>query len=182
MIALIAPFLLLRLSRRFIWIGIIPALLGLAVAFSLGWYDQVERRFAEFNRTDSSSYMRFIEPGEKLVKFATDASSIYTGVGAGAAPKDKDVVWWTVTKLVAEYGIPTAVLFHLFFLTALFAEAPNRLAAMTLMLMFSIMGSYLLGIPVVNLCLLLGALLRPGDEHQKSTQPLSPYISGAQPA
>jgi hypothetical protein len=182
MIALISPFLLLLLSRRFILIGLVPAILTIAVAFSFGWYDQVERRFAEFSRSDSSSYLRFIEPGEKLAKFAGESSSIYTGVGAGAAPKDPNIVWWTVTKLVAEYGIPTAVLFHLFFFIALFANSPSRILALTLALMFSFMGSYLLGMPVVNLCLLLAALLRPAPAPEKSAQPLSPDIPDAHPA
>jgi hypothetical protein len=161
MVALIAPFLLLRLSRRLLWIGIIPGLVILTLAMSLGWYDQVERRFSEFNRSDSSSYMRFIEPGEKLAKFASDSSSLYTGLGAGAAPKDPNVVWWSVTKLVAEYGLSTAILFHLFFLGAIFVNAPSRILALTLTLMFSVMGSNLLGMPVVNLCFLLSVLLRP---------------------
>jgi hypothetical protein len=46
--------------------------------------------------------------------------------------------------------------------------------------MFSFMGSYLLGMPVVNLCFLLAAPLRP--ESEKSPQPLSPDVSGAQTA
>ena len=177
MIALVAPFLLLRLSRRFIWIGVVPATLAVAIALSFGWYDQVQQQFTEFNRPGSSSYMRFIEPSEKLAKFATETSSIYTGVGAGATPKDPDVVWWTVTKLVAEYGIPTAVLFHLFFLTAVFVESPSRLLALTLVLMFSFMGSHLLGMPVVNLCLLIAALLRPTPDLEKNF----PDLPGAQP-
>jgi hypothetical protein len=161
MVALISPFLLLCLSRRLLWIGVIPGLVGIILALSLGWYEQVEKRFSEFNRSDSSSYMRFIEPGEKLAKFASDSSSIYTGIGAGAAPKDPNVVWWSVTKLVAEYGVATAILFHIFFLSALFANAPSQLLALTVTLMFSVMGSNLLGIPVVNLCFLFSALLRP---------------------
>ena len=35
--------------------------------------------------------------------------------------------------------------------------------------------------PVVNLCLLLAALLRPAPELEKNLQPLSPDLPGAQP-
>jgi hypothetical protein len=169
MVALVAPFLLLRFSKRLVWIGILPSLAVATTAFSLGWYEQVQERFFEFNQSDSSSYMRFIEPGEKLAKFASDSPSIYTGVGAGATPKDPGVVWWSVTKLVAEYGIVTAILFHIFFLSALFADAPSRLVALALALMFGFMGSYLLAMPVVNLCLLLSTLLRPIRNEQHSS-------------
>jgi hypothetical protein len=171
MAALVSPFLLLRLSKRLVWVGILPSLMIVTTAVSMGWYEEVQQRFSEFNRSDSSGYMRFIEPGEKLAEFTSASSSIYTGVGAGAAPKDPGVVWWSVTKLVAEYGIVTAVLFHLFFLVALFADAPCRLLALTIALMFSFMGSNLLCMPIVNLCLLLSALLRPVTS--STAQPLS---------
>jgi hypothetical protein len=171
MVALVSPFLLLRLSKRLVWVGILPSLMIVTTAVSMGWYEEVQQRFSEFNRSDSSSYMRFIEPGEKLAEFTSDSSSIYTGMGAGAAPKDPGFVWWSVTKLVAEYGIVTAILFHVFFLTALFADAPSRLLALTIALMFSFMGSNLLCMPIVNLCLLLSALLRPVTS--STAQPLS---------
>ena len=171
MIALIAPLLVLKLSRRLVLIGIVPGLAALLAAFSFGWYDQIERRFSEFGQHSSSGYMRFIEPANKLSTFLDKSSSLYTGVGAGAAPKDPGVVWWAITKLVAEYGLPTAILFYFLISIALFKTAPSRRVAATLLIMFSLMGSNLLAMPIVNLCLLLGILLRPMDPTETRIQP-----------
>ena len=146
MIALVAPLLVLKLSRRLVLIGIVPGLAALLAALSFGWYDQIERRFSEFGQHSSSGYMRFIEPANKLSAFLEKSSSLYTGVGAGAAPKDPGVVWWAITKLVAEYGVPTAILFYVLIFVALFKNAPSRRVAATLLIMFSLMGSNLLAI------------------------------------
>jgi hypothetical protein len=170
-IALVAPLLALHLSRRLVLIGIVPGFAALLAAFSFGWYDQIERRFSEFDQHSSSGYMRFIEPANELFKFLNDSSSLYTGIGAGAAPKDPGVVWWPITKLVAEYGLPTALFFYLLISIALFKNAPSRRVAATLLIMFSLMGSNLLAIPIVNLCLLLGTLLRPVDRTKAVAQP-----------
>jgi hypothetical protein len=163
MIALVAPLLVLNLSRKLVLIGIAPGIAALLAALSFGWYDQIERRFSEFGQHSSSGYMRFIEPANELSAFLDKSSSLYTGVGAGAAPKDPGVVWWAITKLVAEYGLPTAILFYVLIFVTLFKNAPSRRVAATLLIMFSLMGSNLLAIPIVNLCLLLGIILRPVD-------------------
>jgi hypothetical protein len=163
MVALVAPLLLLKLSRRLVLIGIVPGFVAVLAAFSFGWYDQIERRFSEFGQRNSSGYMRFIEPANELSAFVNKSSSLYTGLGAGAAPKDPGVVWWPITKLVAEYGLPTAILFYVLIAIALLRNAPSRRVATTFLIMFSLMGSNLLAMPIVNLCLLLGILLRPMD-------------------
>jgi hypothetical protein len=166
LLLLVSPLLAARLPiRRAILLGVI-GLAVLVVALNSGWYDQIDQRFAELGDPSDSGYLRFVDPWVRLREFATRPDAWYTGNGAGSTPKAPGVVWWAVTKLATEYGVLTAILFHIYFVGALMWRAPSYRLALILLLWFSFMGSSLLTFPVIALCLLLGASFRlpPGED------------------
>ena len=166
LLLLVSPLLAARLPiRRAILLGVIGAAV-LVVALNSGWYDQIDQRFAELGDPSDSGYLRFVDPWVRLQEFATRPDAWYSGNGAGSTPKEPGVVWWAVTKLATEYGVLTAILFHVYFIGALMSRAPSYRLALTLLLWFSFMGSSLLTFPVIALCLLLGATFRlpPGED------------------
>ena len=163
LLALCAPVLLTRLNWK--------SLLGVALVFAVGflfavqinWYGNVHQRFGEYEKTRSSSNLRFIEPLDVLVSSVGRHNAIFTGEGPGNIPKGESQIWWSSTKLVYEYGLFTAASFMLFFAYALFYKAPSQRVALLLFLMFNFMSGF--NIPVYPLLMfVVGGLFRIADE------------------
>jgi hypothetical protein len=131
---------------------LLVAAIVLGITYEVGWYQQVHRRFFEFQRVGSSANHRFIEPLAYLIDFAKQGSSIYEGIGPGNITKSLGYQWWPFTKASAEYGFITGVSFYVFFLYSIFASAPDRRVSF----MFAIWFSFMCGFAVpLNACVIL---------------------------
>jgi hypothetical protein len=94
--------------------------------------------------------MRFVEPYNRLVAFASDPHSLYSGIGAGQIEKALNFQWWPITKAILEYGIIPGLLFYAFFLYTLFNRAPRLRIAYMLAVWFTFEGALLTAVnPIV---------------------------------
>ena len=101
--------------------------------------------------------MRFVEPYNRLVAFASDPHSLYSGIGAGQIEKALNFQWWPITKAILEYGIIPGLLFYAFFLYTLFNRAPRLRIAYMLAVWFTFEGALLTAVnPIV--CMLLSTM------------------------
>jgi len=157
LLLLTVPVLIGRVSIRNMMLATAGfAIIGL-LAWWLGWVDLVSHRFDEFNRTGASANMRFVEPYNRLVAFASDPHSLYSGIGAGQIEKALNFQWWPITKAILEYGIIPGLLFYAFFLYTLFNRAPRLRIAYMLAVWFTFEGALLTAVnPIV--CMLLSTM------------------------
>lgn len=157
LLLLTAPVLIGRVSIR----NMLIAIAGFAIvgwlAWWLGWVDLVAHRFDEFSRSGASANMRFVEPYNRLVEFASDPNSLYRGIGAGQIEKALNFQWWPITKAILEYGIVPGILFYAFFLYTLFNRAPRLRIAYMLAVWFSFEGALLTAVNPVT-CMLLSTM------------------------
>jgi hypothetical protein len=157
LLLLTVPVLIGRVSIRNMLFAIaVFALVGL-LAWWLGWADLVSHRFDEFSRTGASANMRFVEPYNRLVEFASDPNSLYRGIGAGQIEKALNFQWWPITKAILEYGIIPGLLFYGFFLYTLFNRAPRLRIAYMLAVWFSFEGALLTAVNPIT-CMLLSTM------------------------
>lgn len=157
LLLLTVPVLVGRVSiRKMLVTTALLALVGL-LAWWLGWVDLVSHRFDEFSRTGASANMRFVEPYNRLVEFASDPNSLYRGIGAGQIEKALNFQWWPITKAILEYGIIPGLLFYGFFLYTLFNHAPRLRIAYMLAIWFSFEGALLTAVNPIT-CMLLSTM------------------------
>lgn len=136
------------------------------VAFRLGWFDMVSHRLNEFNMAGRSANMRFIEPLDRIVQFAANPASYYSGIGAGQIEKAYNFQWWPITKVVIEYGFLTGILFYGFFLYTMFNRAVDKPIAFTLAVWFSIEGALLTSLNPLACALLSTLFYIPGGRRE----------------
>ena len=177
-LAIISPLLLLRLSGRMIVAAILGALVAVGLAIGTGWWESVAYRFNEVNQANSSTNGRFFYPLQILSGYLSQQPRLLSGLGSGNMPNEISYIWLPITKLVLEYGPVSAIVFHLMFVYALVDRAPSLRIAAVLFVIFSLGGGYLQVAVVVNLCILLGALLRPVGERPTAAQ----WLAARRPA
>ena len=170
LLLLTLPVLIGRVSIR----NMVLATIGLAIvgwlAWWLGWVDLVSHRFDEFSRSGASANMRFVEPYNRLVAFASDPHSLYRGIGAGQIEKALNFQWWPITKAILEYGILPGLLFYGFFLYTLFNRAPRLRIAYMLAVWFTFEGALLTAVnPIV--CMLLSTMFAIEGQRRKTKRP-----------
>jgi hypothetical protein len=159
LLAICAPVLLTRLSRKSLLAVAVIFVVGLGVAFQINWYQQVHHRFTEYRQTGASANHRFVEPLDVLGEFAHHPNAIFEGEGPGSAASGHNEFWWVVTKVSYEYGFLTALSFFAFLMYALFWNAPSQRIAFLLVIFFNFMGGFI--IPIYPLLVfLIGVLFR----------------------
>jgi hypothetical protein len=161
MIALVFPFLIVKQppKRAMAIVALAGCVLGIAVAS--GWYDQIAGRLTEYESKTTSSYGRFVFPFVAIYEHLSNHPSLVTGIGAGnVVYADLSYVYLAISKLIIEYGPLVAIGFHLMLLQALFSRAPDNVIAAGLLVLFSLMGGYLLSPTIVYTVILLGTLFR----------------------
>ncbi len=171
LLLLTIPVLIGRVSIR----NMILATAGFAIigllAWWLGWVDLVSHRFDEFNRSGASANMRFVEPYNRLVAFASDPHSLYSGIGAGQIEKALNFQWWPITKAILEYGIVPGLLFYAFFLYTLFNRAPRLRIAYMLAVWFTFEGALLTAVNPIA-CMLLSTMFVIEGRRNNSARPV----------
>jgi hypothetical protein len=135
-LSLLSPFLLRKMDPRLRnWIiGIGMPVVVLAVAF--GAFSHLSDRSSELGEKNSSGHGRLIAPFEDTVMLASDPTYIFNGNGPGTAAKAGDLtrsddaeVQWPADKLIYEYGLLTAIAFHIYLIMAAFRSSPSPVLA-----------------------------------------------------
>ena len=154
------PVIMGRVSARTM-LGILAvAALVLLVGLKVGWYEQVQMRFGELARSNTSGHHRFIMPLEEMASFAHKPDALYSGIGAGAIIKDPNFVWWPVAKVTLENGFLVAFAFFAFLIHACYLQAPSKRVAFAVLVYYNLLGGGF-AIPFYAFtCLLLCSLFR----------------------
>jgi len=156
LLLIVSPLLVFKLGQRGLFM-VAPLLAGVvAVAVRLGWLDVVQTRMSTLHMQGRSANDRFIQPALYLRDLFRSGLDALIGIGAGNIRQDQDYVWWPVTKVSVEYGVPTAIVLYTFLIFSLFKGAPSRTLALGCLTMYSILNaSYavpLYSVAAVMLC------------------------------
>jgi hypothetical protein len=169
LVALVFPILILTRPPKNLGPTLLIAALAVVIAVGSGWYEQVAGRITEFENTNTSSYGRFVFPFAAAYEHLSGDFLPFTGVGAGnVVYGDISVVYVPLAKLIIEYGLVVTLSFHAMFILALFSRAPAAAIAFSLLVLFSLMGGYLLSPTIVYVIFLLGVLLRVRERPENS--------------
>ena len=172
MLVLASPLLLRHVERRH---AVAAAVVGaplLAAAAWAGLLDAFLSRAGEFADPKSSGYLRIVAPVLDLGRTLGDPWNLVTGTGPGTSSSAKDVLQWPVSKLAYEYGLLTAILFHLFLFAATLFRPPSRTLAVAVLIPHLLFGGGFVSHANVMLILLLCSLLDVRDDGPATTEPL----------
>ena len=119
-----APVWMFKLGRKFVFALMLLGTPMVVAAIGTGWLDGVLARSSEMSHKDLSAYERIVVPFNSIANQLQDPE-ILTGAGPGTSSRRLNVVQWPFSKLFYQYGLLTAVLFHLFLLTCVFDGPPT---------------------------------------------------------
>ena len=145
-------------TKKLLILGIIGASL-IATALWGGWLDALLARSGELTSDSSSGYARIILPLQSIVEHLDNTDMLTTGHGPGSSPHVTDLVQWPFSKLLYEYGLLTAILFHVFFLVCLFDRPPSRALCCVMIIPYLFFGGGFVAHSNVMPLLLFGSLL-----------------------
>lgn len=176
-----APLWAARMGRRlFVPIALVGVPL-MIVALHAGWLSSLTGRAGELGNSQSSGYARVVVPFETIRTTIADPDFLLTGLGPGASPRGANLVAWPFSKLLVEYGLVTAVLFHLYLLVCVLDGPPSRVLGLVMLLPYLFFGGGFVSHASVMPLLLLGSLLGaadPRDEAASSRARITPMRSG----
>ena len=165
-IALFSVPLLFKMERRLRgWVVGFGVPLLLVAALS-GVFSHYTDRSREFSQTNSSAHGRLVVPFDQSLNIATDPSYVITGNGPGSSVKGDNQVQWPVNKLIFEYGLLTAILFHIFLLFVVLRDSPSILLGMILLIPHLFFGGGFVTHTNIMLLVMFGTLLRVRDVHE----------------
>jgi hypothetical protein len=137
----VIPFLVPKFGPRTLAAAVPAAVVVLALALSSGWAANVSTRMNTFSVSGSSANSRFVQPALYLLHTINNGVYALTGIGAGNIPQNTDTVWWTVTKVSAEYGVLAAIALYIYLIYSMFKGAASRALAMGCLTQYSILCS-----------------------------------------
>jgi hypothetical protein len=157
-IILSAPFWIRRASMRtMIALGLLIGPM-LVAALLAGFLDPLVNRGHELSSETSSAHARLVAPMRSIWSQIGDPAHWITGLGAGSSPKLPDVVQWPFSKLLHEYGLATALLFHVFLFQAVLIGNHFRAVTIVFLLPYLFFGGGFVAHASVMPLLLLGPL------------------------
>ena len=158
------PLLALKANKRILLIAVAAGIPLIAVAASSHWLDPMLARSEELGSSNSSAYARIIVPLNSIGRDLAEGK-VLTGAGPGASPKGKDIVQWPFSKLLYEYGLATAVLFHLFLFYCIFRKPVSRILSWAIIAPQLFFGGGFLSpanvLPLMLLCTLIEIVPSP---------------------
>jgi hypothetical protein len=158
-IALFAPPLLIKMDRQLLkWTITLGAPLLLTAA-ACGAFSQLLDRSAEFSKVNSSGYGRMVLPFESTLTLATNPSYLINGNGPGTSLKGTQVQW-PANKLIFEYGLMTAIVFHIFLLVTVLRHSASTTLAMIVLIPHLFFGGGFVTHTNIMMLVLFGSFLR----------------------
>jgi len=177
-LAITAPLWVIRLPRKLSFILIFTGAPIVIAGFAVGWLDPMLARLNELSQENSSAYSRIVLPLQAITDQIASPGNWFTGWGPGSMVKGRDIVAWPFSKLLYEYGLLTAVLFHAYLLVCMFDRALSGILSIVMLVPFLFFGSGFVSHANVMPLLLFGALLRIKTP-TASTQGSLSYADGA---
>jgi hypothetical protein len=185
MLALVAPFLALKLDRRLMALVLVLAVPVLIAALFTSWLSPLLARSSELTSSNSSGFDRIVLPLQTIAEQLGDPTRVFIGAGPGQSVKGHDLVDWPFSKLLFEYGLLTAILFHIYLVFSVMGSAPGRILAASLLMACLFFGGGFVAhtnvMPLLILCALpmvdptLGeAAPVGGAPRRRSIRPLAP--------
>jgi len=164
-IAICSIPLFLNMDRRLrLWaLGLgVPVL---SIAISLGAFSHFVDRSAEFSNQNSSAYARVTIPFEATLRLSVDPDYLMVGNGPGTSVKAINTVQWPINKIIYEYGLTTAIMFHVFLAVAILAHPVNRTVAMVIFIPHIVFGGGFVTHTNIMMLVLFGSFfqLTPGS-------------------
>lgn len=156
-----APVILAHLKPKLVVVAIVLMPAAIITASSVGVLDNASQRTEDFGKDGSSANQRFVKQYAVLPYYLTShENAALIGIGAGQMPKEQDVIWTPVTKVIAEYGIPVALLYFTVLCTAIFRNGTPFAVGYVMLVQFLFLNGGFL-VPVnVFLFFVLATLVR----------------------
>ncbi|MDB5562364.1 MAG: O-antigen ligase like rane protein, partial [Hyphomicrobiales bacterium] len=149
--------------RRALLLLIVPLA---AAALLTGAFSPLLGRLGELGAVNSSGYGRIVAPLLAIADQATNDPNWLLGYGAGSSPRANNVVQWPFSKLMYEYGLIVAIVFHLYLLSCVFSERRSRAVVFVALLPYLFFGGGFVSHASVMPLLLLGSLLKVEEQNQ----------------
>lgn len=159
-IAICSIPLFLKMDRRLrAWtVGLgVPIFL---LAVSLGAFTHFIERSSEFSNQNSSAYARITVPFEATLKLSSDPNYFAIGNGPGTSLKAINTVQWPFNKLTYEYGLVTAIAFHVFLTIAILGHPASRTVALIIFIPHIVFGGGFVTHTNIMMLILFGSLLQ----------------------
>lgn len=153
------PFWARRLDRRVVAVMLLVGLPFIAIAYGAGWFDPLLARSGELSDSKSSGFTRIMLPLAAIRDQLQDWSSLLMGSGPGTSVRGANLVQWPFSKLLVEYGLLTAVLFHIYILVCVLQNSPVRAALSVILVPYLFFGGGFVSHATVMPLFLLGSLL-----------------------
>lgn len=180
-VGLSIPFLLSKVRPHTLITVAATALCVLIIADSIGLLGAFTNRTAEFSRTNSSAYNRFIMPAERFVEFLQDdRGRLLVGTGAGTMPKAVNnlaqhtigLAWPPYVKVAVEYGLIAFLCWLSFIVVAMFGGAAPFIAGWIAFVQYQFLNGSL-NVPIHTIyCWLLCAGYHMVDGHSGDASPV----------
>ena len=168
-IAICSIPLFLKMDRRLrLWtLGAgLPVFLAAA---SLGAFSHVLDRSSEFSNQNSSAYARIVVPLEATLRLSADPDYLLTGNGPGTSLKAINTVQWPVNKITYEYGLLSAIAFHVFLTVAVLGKPASRVVALIIFIPHIFFGGGFVTHTNIMMLVLFGSLLQLAPEGRRSS-------------
>ena len=177
-IAICSIPLFLNMDRRLrLWtLGLgVPVL---SIAILLGAFSHFVDRSAEFSNQNSSAYARVTIPFEATLRLSVDPDYLMVGNGPGTSVKAINTVQWPINKIIYEYGLTAAIMFHVFLAVAILAHPANRTVAMVIFIPHIVFGGGFVTHTNIMMLVLFGSFF---NSHQGTTDIRPPFTHMRQP-
>ena len=155
-----APVWMFKLGRRFVFALLIVGVPLFAGALATDAFSFLMARSSELSNENSSGYARIIVPLQSAAEDLDRPGSLLSGYGPGSSTKGLNVSPWPFTKLLHEYGLATAVLFHVFLLACMLDGPPIAALSVIMLVPVLFFGGGLVSHATVMPLMLFGSLLR----------------------
>ncbi|MCB8878173.1 hypothetical protein [Acidisoma silvae] len=159
-IALVSPVLLFKLDRKLLKLASCIGLPLLVVAGLNGAFSHLLDRSTELSSSNSSGYARLVIPFDETWSLIANPSFLLVGDGPGTSPKGDNQVQWPANKLIYEYGLVTAVIFHIFLLWSVLGSPASRTMALVVLIPHLFFGGGIVAHSSVMTLVLFGSLIR----------------------
>jgi hypothetical protein len=167
MLAIAAPFLLVRESPRVVVVVAIMAVVALIVMLMLDIPLPMTNRLDELNDEHSSGGLRLLMPAEEFGRLLSHPSYYLAGDGAGSISPQEAGNPWPLVKVFREYGLIAMILFLAFYLVGI-VEPSNLPLKVALSIVYFFTGGYLLSPALDGLIILLCFVLAPMKTESRS--------------
>lgn len=159
LLAICAPVLIGRMKPRTMGAIFIVVLIGLTIAVKIHWYEQVSRRFDEYQKSGASANHRFVEPIGVMLDEIQRPGFVFVGEGPGTISKENGNVWWVVAKIAYEYGVFPMLTFAVFLVYVIASGAPSQRMSFVYIMLMNFMGGFIIPIWPI-LIFILGGFFR----------------------